>query len=264
MAPKCTGTAIIVLGLERVPVRLYPATSESPRVSFTTICRKHGAKVETLQRCLVDQELFEKPEKQGAKPEGLATAYQLGKTSFLALTDEELEEIQPKPDPEIVIAAKAELEELDPLLFTGSFSFLGPDAGSGPVLDVGAQRAYAKLVEGLAEASSGESAIAVGRYATRGTDKLVGIYRKDRRLVMAGLRRAGEIRDITELEPADEAPWNDLANVTAVLSRLHVDKLDTGRFPDDRYNAAVMLLEKKAAQLAEAPRKVPKRARATR
>jgi DNA end-binding protein Ku len=261
MAPKRTGSAVIVLGLERVPVAVYPATSESPRISFTSICQEHGSKVEQLQRCTVDQHVFEKGAK-GEKPEGLTKAYELRKGPFLSLSEEEIEEVQPQPAPEIVIAAALELEDVKPLLWTGQAQYLGVDAGAGPVVDVAAERSFSQFLDALVEASAGDGLVAVGRWSTRGADKLVGIYRKDDRLVLQGLRRAGEVRDITELEVVEQGDWGGLAKMTAILQRLKVEEL--GSYPDERYDATVKLLQAKAAKIAEAPRKVPKRARATR
>lgn len=248
---------VIKVGLESVPCRVYPAVSDPPRVSFTSICRQHGAKLETLQRCSAGQEVVEKE----AKAEKLQRAYEVGKGRFLPLTDAEIEELTPEPDPEIQVEAVVDVADLDPLLWSGKAQYLGA-ASELPVRDVAAERAYSTLVRALIEASEGgETAVAIGRWSTRGTDKLVAIrpmfVAEDRayRLVVHELRRPGELRDAVEIAPGDPSDLPRLEAMAKVLRRLQLDKLDLEAFPDEKYGATVALLQAKAEAAADPPRK---------
>jgi DNA end-binding protein Ku len=240
-----------------------PGTTDSPRVSFTTLHAKCSSKLEQVPRCPKDGAIIEKDERETETVKG----YELGKGVFLPVTEKDLEEAQPPADPEIRIEETLELAAIDARRWTGQVQYLEADVGSGPVKDPAAVAAYAKLVGGLRDASEGDGVVAVGRWATRGCDRLVGIYRLDGRLVAQGLRRPEEVRDIGELAAAEPARPEELAVVTPILERLKVDDLDDRAFPDERYEATVAILTKKAAEraaelarVAAEPRKGPKRA----
>ena len=249
MAPRSTGNAVILLGLERVPVRVFPAVIDPPRVSFATLCKAHGSKVEQLHRCPVDEKVIDKE----SKADSLVKGYEMGKGNFLVLTDEELLEVQPESDPEIVIEGIIEVELIDPIFWGGKPQYLGADVGTGPVVDLRAQRAFASFVEALQEASEGESTVAIGRWSVRGTDKLVGIRPKDRRLVVQELRRAGEVRDIGELEAAVVADPKTLDVLDPIVKRLRLDAFDPAAYPDEKYSETVKLLQAKAEKAAKRP-----------
>lgn len=264
MAPKPTGSLVVLVGLERVPCKVYPAVLEAPRVSFTTICSEHGAKVETVQRCATSQKVIPKDATEG---DTLSKGYELGKGRFLSLSEAELAEVQPEPDPEIEVKAILELADIDPIAYCGTPRFLGPDVGTGPVIDMAAARAFESLVQALREASDGEGAVAVGRWATRGADKLVAIGSRSGRLMMIELRRAGELRDIAEIEVIAGAKPGALEKLEPILRRLRVETLDLSAFPDERYDATVKLLQAKAEKAAArgphrdaGPKMRPKRA----
>jgi DNA end-binding protein Ku len=253
MAPKATCSAVILLGTSGIPVRVYPAVMDPPRISFASLCAKHGAQLKQQYICSAKGEIVAR--------EDQAKGYELGKGRFLALTEEELLEVQPKAAPEIAILGSIELADIDPIRWSGSANYLGPDIDDGPVTDIAAVRAYAQLVAALSDASEGDGVVALGRWATRGTDKLVGIYRMGMHLILQGLRRYGEIRSLSEIAPAEPSNPGDLE---VVISKLMLDSLDSAAWPDERYEATVKLLTKKAeaaAKAAEAPRKKPKRAR---
>jgi DNA end-binding protein Ku len=257
---KCTGTVQIRFGPETIPCRVYAAVTEPPRLSFSTLCRKHGVKVETVVRCPIDRSLVEKDAKEAALTKG----YEIGKGKFLTLSDEDLAEVQPEPDPVIVMEAVVELAEVDPIFFRGTASFLGPDVGDGPVKDVRGERIFAGFVQALREASDGETMMAIGRWHTRGCDKLVAIRPFQGRLVVQELRRAGDIRDVNEIETACVPDPVLLDRSEPVLRRLRIESFDPSAYPDDRYDATVKLLTQKAAEAATKTKraKAPRRSEA--
>lgn len=222
-------------------------------MSFSTLCSEHGAQAKQVYRCCVDGQVLDK--------EQLAKGYELGRGKFLRLTPDELEEISPAPDPELRVDAAYRLVDVDPRLWTGQCQYLAADVGDGPVTDLAGARDFARFANELAT----KGLLAVGRWSTRGADRLVGIYAVEieggARLVLQGMRRSGEVRDLAEIPPAGEAePGGEIG---AVLKRLTVTHLDTGSYPDDRYRMTCELLAKKAAQAALEEAK-PKKKKAAR
>ncbi|MBN1442856.1 MAG: hypothetical protein JXA90_09105 [Planctomycetes bacterium] len=238
--PRRTGSATILLGLTRVPVAIYPGVKDPPRISFTTLCARHAAKANQCFICSKDSEVLPR--------ENLAKGYELGKDRFLVVDDQELKDLE--PDPEIRIDAAFPLIDCDPRIWTGQVQYLAPDIGPGPVTDIAAARDFARLSGQLEE----RGLVAVGRWSTRGADRLVGLYSAGGRIVLLGMRRAGdEVRDVQEIAAAGAAePGGEIG---AILKRLTVSHLDTGAYPDERYNMTVALLQAKAEAAAREPLK---------
>ncbi len=255
--PRSTGHVAILLGLERVPCVVYPATISAPRVSFTTLCAEHLTKTETVVRCpgkpkgkASTSHLIEKAD----KPTKLVSGFELGRDVYLPLTDEELAEVAPEPESEITIEAFIELAAIEPIYFTGSAQLLGADVGDGPVTDARAARSYSALVYALLEGSEGEGGLAaLGRWQKSGHDRLVAIVAQDRRLLALELRRAGEVRDVTEVPAAVMAPGEGLDVLDPLVKRLKLESYDPSQYQDARYEATVALLAKKVAERALKP-----------
>ena len=238
-----------------------------PRIPFTTLCAKHLVKTETVVRCpkpltraKVGAEaepghLIEKDEKEGR----LVRGYALGKDRYLSLSEADLAEVEPEPEPQITVEAVLELAGIDPVHFAGGVQILAADVGSGPVVDALAARSYAALVEALVEESQGEGLVAIGRWPRAGHDKLVGIVAKDRRLLALDLRRAGEVRDLSDIPAAEAADPALIDRLGPVLKRLKVDHFAANDYPDIRYDLTLDLLQEKAREREKAP---PKRRQA--
>jgi len=248
---KRTGSASILLGLTRVPVAVFPGAQDPPRISFSTLCKEHAAKPSQVYRCPVDEKILEKEEQ--------AKGYELGKNRFLIVPEDELAALD--TDPEIRIDAAFPLIDVDPRLWTGQVQYLAADIGDGPVTDIAGARDFARFAARLEE----RGLVAVGRWASRGTDRLVGIYSRSgddgkARLVLQGMRRAAEVRDVHEIAAAGNAEPG--GEIDTILKRLTVLHLDTGAYPDERYELTVQLLQAKAEQAAAepSPKKKPKRA----
>ena len=246
-APRRTGSATILLGLLRIPVGIYPGARDPPRISFATLCKRHAAKANQVYACSKDSEII-------LAREDLAKGYALGRDRYLVVGDEELKELE--PDPELRIDAAYPLIDVDPRLWTGQVQYIAADIGDGPVTDLACARDFARLSSRLEE----KGLLAVGRWASRGADRLVGLYSIEGRIVLQGMRRApDEVRDIHEIAAAGEAePGGELETI---FKRLTVSHLDTGAYPDQRYEMTVALLQAKAEAAAREPLKKTKKAR---
>jgi DNA end-binding protein Ku len=85
MAPRANWKGFLRLSLVTCPVALYPATSESEKISFNQLNRQTGHRIKYLK---VDADTGEE-----VLNEDIVKGYQLEKDQFIEVSKEELEEI---------------------------------------------------------------------------------------------------------------------------------------------------------------------------
>src|ERR1700692_5126939 len=84
MAPRANWKGFLRLSLGTCPVALYPATSESAKVSFNQLNRNTGHRIKYAK---VDADTGEEVDN-----EDIVKGYQLDKDTFVEVSKEELEE----------------------------------------------------------------------------------------------------------------------------------------------------------------------------
>jgi DNA end-binding protein Ku len=236
MAPRCTGKAVIWFGQVSIPVRLYPATRDPPKIEFRLLHKDCGSRPKQRYLCLADNTLLEE--------DAIAKGYEVGKDRYVMFTAQDLDQLQPEPDPAIEVAELVEAANIDPIHWARPH-YLGPDVETGPVrlpeADEAARR-YAWLADVLRLAGK----VALGRWATRGRDLFVGLRAADGRLVLQELRRAEEVRPVDEIDLSPVA-----ANEPALQLGLRLaEERSTENFrpeiyPDERYAATVLAIAAK-------------------
>src|SRR5438477_121628 len=85
MAPRANWKGFLRLSLVTCPVALYPATSESEKISFNQLNRKTGHRIKYMK---VDADTGEE-----VPNEDIAKGYALDKDTFIEVSKEELEEV---------------------------------------------------------------------------------------------------------------------------------------------------------------------------
>ncbi len=85
MAPRAYWKGYLRLSLVSCPIQLFPATSESEKISFNQINKETGNRVRYRK---VDEATGEE-----VRPENIAKAYQISKEQYVEFTDEELEAV---------------------------------------------------------------------------------------------------------------------------------------------------------------------------
>ncbi|MDA9396261.1 hypothetical protein WN73_37740 [Bradyrhizobium sp. CCBAU 45394] len=83
MAPRANWKGFLRLSLVTCPVALYPATSESQKISFNQLNRQTGHRIKYLK---VDADTGDE-----VPNEDIVKGYQLEKDQFIEVTKEELE-----------------------------------------------------------------------------------------------------------------------------------------------------------------------------
>jgi DNA end-binding protein Ku len=106
MAPRANWKGFLRLSLVTCPVALYPATSESEKVSFNQLNRKTGHRIKYAK---VDADTGEE-----VANEDIVKAYALDKDTFVEVSKEELEEVALESTRTIEIDEFVDRSEIDP------------------------------------------------------------------------------------------------------------------------------------------------------
>jgi DNA end-binding protein Ku len=122
MAPRANWKGFLRLSLVTCPVALYPATSESEKISFNQLNRKTGHRIRYLK---VDADTGEE-----VANEDIVKGYMLDKETFIEVSKEELEEVALESTRTIDIDEFVEREEIDPRYLIRPY-YLRPDGKVG-------------------------------------------------------------------------------------------------------------------------------------
>jgi DNA end-binding protein Ku len=106
MAPRANWKGFLRLSLVTCPVALYPATSESEKISFNQLNRNTGHRIKYLK---VDADTGEE-----VVNEDIVKGYELDKDTFIEVSKEELDEIALESTRTIEIDEFVDRSEIDP------------------------------------------------------------------------------------------------------------------------------------------------------
>jgi hypothetical protein len=154
MAPRPNWKGFLRLSLVTCPVALYPATSESEKVSFNQLNRKTGHRIKYAK---VDADTGEE-----VANEDIVKGYKVDTDTFIEVTKEELENVALESTRTIEIDEFVDRSEIDPRYLIRPY-YLRPDGKVG-------HDAFAVIRETIRE-------IEQGRDRTRGADQSRAHYR---------------------------------------------------------------------------------------
>src|SRR5437899_11789419 len=106
MAPRANWKGFLRLSLVTYPVALYPATSESEKISFNQLNRATGHRIKYAK---VDADTGDE-----VPNEDIVKGYQLAKDQFIEVTKEELKNVALESTRTTEIDAFADRSEIDP------------------------------------------------------------------------------------------------------------------------------------------------------
>src|SRR5437879_7870617 len=122
MAPRANWKGFLRLSLVTCPVALYPATSESEKISFNQLNRQTGHRIKYLK---VDAETGDE-----VPNEDIVKGYQLDKDQFIEVTKEELEEVALESTRTIEIDEFVDKSDIDPRYLIRPY-YIRPDGKVG-------------------------------------------------------------------------------------------------------------------------------------
>ena len=238
MAPRANWKGFLRLSLVTCPIALFPATSESEKISFNQINKKTGHRIRYLK---VDAETGDE-----VPNEDIIKGYQVDTDRYLEVTKDELENIALESTRTIDINEFVPRKEIDDLYLVRPY-FIVPDGKVG-------HDAYAVIRDTIRSLDK----VAIARVVLTNREHVIALEARDKGLMGMLLRYPYEVRDASDYFDAieDVKITRDMLDLAK-----HIVEQKSGHFrPDqfeDHYEAALQeLLEKKQKGL---PIKAPQR-----
>jgi DNA end-binding protein Ku len=229
MAPRANWKGFLRLSLVTCPVALFPATSESEKVSFNQINRKTGHRIKYQK---VDAETGEEVDN-----ENIVKGYKIDSDTYLEVTKDELDNIALESTHTIEIDQFVPRAEIDDLYVVRPY-YLVPDGKVG-------HDAYAVIRDTIKATGK----VALARVVLTNREHVIALEARDNGLVGLLLRYAYEVRDAADY-------FDDIKNVKITKDMLdlarHIVEQKSGHFEptafEDHYEAALLdLIEQKKA-----------------
>ncbi len=233
MSARAVSSVTIAFGLVSIPIKLYAAT-RSKTVRFHLLHAADHSRLQQHYRCRGCGERVERDQ--------TVKGYEVGRDRHVVLTEEELETLQRWREPTIEIEEFVPLDQVDPVALDHA-SLLGPDRGGS--------RGYALLREVLEATGSG----AIGRFSSRGQEKLVLLRAHSGGLVLHRLRYADEVRGFDGIDrDAVELKDTELELAHQLVATLSRESFDPSRYEDGYRSAVLAAVEAKLEGQEVAPR----------
>ena len=239
MAPRANWKGFLRLSLVTCPIALFPATSESEKISFNQINRKTGHRIRYLK---VDADTGEE-----VSNEDIIKGYQVDKDRYLEVTKDELENIALESTRTIEIDEFVPRSEIDDLYLVRPY-YIVPDGKVG-------HDAFAVIRETIRSLDK----VALARVVLTNREHVIALEARDKGLVGMLLRYPYEVRDAAEY-------FDDIQDVKITKDMLdlakHIVEQKSGHFEPERFEdhyetALAELLAKKQKGLPIEPVKRP-------
>src|SRR6201985_3327101 len=240
MAPRANWKGFLRLSLVTCPVALYPATSESEKISFNQLNKQTGHRIKYLK---VDADTGEE-----VANEDIVKGYMLDKDQFIEVSKEELEEIALESTRTIEIDEFVEKSEIDPRYLIRPY-YLRPDGKVG-------HDAFAVIRETIGEMNK----VAIGRVVLTNREHIIALEPLDKGLMGPLLRYPYEVRDPKKY-------FDDIQDVKVTKDMLdlarHIVEKKSGSFEPDKFEdqyetALVDLINQKRAGKPITPKERPR------
>jgi DNA end-binding protein Ku len=227
MAPRANWKGFLRLSLVTCPIALFPATSESEKISFNQINRKTGHRIKYQK---VDADTGEE-----VSSEDIVKGYKVDTDSYLEVTKDELDNIALESTRTIDIDQFVPRSEIDDLYLVRPY-YIVPDGKVG-------HDAYAVIRETIRSLDK----VALGRVVLTNREHIISLEARDKGLMGMLLRYPYEVRNSAEY-------FDDVQDVKITKDMLelakHIVDQKSGHFDpsqfEDHYEAALQdLLNKK-------------------
>jgi DNA end-binding protein Ku len=239
MAPRANWKGFLRLSLVTCPIALFPATSESEKISFNQINKKTGHRIRYLK---VDADTGEE-----VSNEDIIKGYEVDKDRYLEVTKDELENIALESTRTIEIDEFVPRGEIDDLYLVRPY-YIVPDGKVG-------HDAFAVIRETIRSLQK----VALARVVLTNREHVIALEAREKGLVGMLLRYPYEVRDAAEY-------FDDIQDVKITKDMLdlakHIVEQKSGHFEPERFEdhyetALAELLAKKQSGLPIAAAKKP-------
>jgi DNA end-binding protein Ku len=221
MAPRPTWKGYLRLSLVSCPVRLYPATTRSERVSFHLLDPKTGNRIQMRPH---DPETGREVSR-----DQLVRGYEVDKGRYVMLKDEELEALQVESSETIDLIRFVDQDEVDPVYFDMPY-FL---TSEGRIAD--------ETFRVIHEAMHAEGKAGIGRVVLSTREHPIILSPRGRGMVLMTLRSDEEVRkDRAYFEDIGEGALDkEMVELARRIIAQKAGPFDPKELTGDRYQEAL-------------------------
>jgi DNA end-binding protein Ku len=239
MAPRANWKGFLRLSLVTCPIALFPATSESEKISFNQINKKTGHRIRYLK---VDADTGEE-----VSNEDIIKGYQVDKDRYLEVAKDELENIALESTRTIEIDEFVPRGEIDDLYLVRPY-YVVPDGKVSP-------DAFAVIRETIRSLDK----VALGRVVLTNREHVIALEARDKGLMGMLLRYPYEVRDASEYfnEIQDTKITKDMLDLAKHIVEQKSGHFEPAKFEDHYETALAELLAKKQKGLPITAMKKP-------
>src|SRR6476619_6842747 len=240
MAPRANWKGFLRLSLVTCPVALYPATSESKKISFNQLNRKTGHRIKYMK---VDSDTGEE-----VANEDIVKGYKVDTDTFIEVTKDELEEVALESTRTIEIDEFVERDEIDPRYLIRPY-YLRPDGKVG-------HDAFAVIRETIRELNK----VAIGRVVLTNREHIIALEPLDKGLMGTLLRYPYEVCYEEEYfdEIQDVKVTKDMLDLAKHIVNQKSGRFEPHKFEDHYESALIELINQKRTGKPIVPKDRPK------
>jgi len=235
MAPRANWKGFLRLSLVSCPVALFPATSDTEKISFNQINRRTGHRIKYLK---VDAETGEE-----VPSEDIIRGYKVDTDAYIEIGKDDLEGIALESTRTIDIDEFVPKSEIDPRYLIRPY-YLTPDGKVG-------HDAYAVIRETIRSMNM----VAIGRLVLTNREHIIALEPLDTGLMGTLLRYPYEVRDQAEYfdDIQDVKITKDMLDLAKHIVQQKSADFEPGKF-EDRYETALteLINEKRSGRTVAA------------
>ena len=240
MAPRANWKGFLRLSLVTCPVALYPATSDTEKVSFNQINRKTGHRIKYAK---VDADTGEE-----VASEDIVKGYKVDTDTYIEVSKDELEDIALESTHTIEIDEFVPKSEIDSRYLIRPY-YLVPDGKVG-------HDAFAVIRETIRSMNK----VAIGRVVLTNREHIISLEPLDKGLMGTLLRYPYEVRSERDYFDGiqDVKVTKDMLDLAKHIVEKKSGTFEPDRFEDHYESALVDLINKKRSGVRVAPKAAPK------
>jgi DNA end-binding protein Ku len=227
--PRSIWSGAISFGLVNVPVKLYSAVSRKT-VRFHQLNRETGNRI--------SQRRVDPVTEEEVAYDDIVKGYELTKDSYVLITPEELEALDPERTRTIDIEDFVDLEDIDPIFYDHPY-YLVPDTG--------ATKAYGLLLNAMQESGK----VAIAKVVLRSKEQLVAIRPQDDLLCMETMIFSDEVVSHDSIDDLPDAKELKASARELKMAQQLIESLSTewepAKYRDEYREKVLELIERKAA-----------------
>lgn len=227
MAPRANWKGYLRLSLVSCPVALYPATSDTEKISFNQLNKNTGHRIRYLK---VDAETGDEVE-----PGDIIKGYQVDKDTYVQVDKEELEAIALESTRTIEIDEFVRQDDIDSRYLIRPY-YLVPDGKVG-------HDAFAVIRETIKRMDM----VAIGRVVLTNREHIIGLQPLGKGLMGTLIRYPYEVRDEKEYfdDIQDVKITNDMLDLAKHIVEQKTGEFDPEKFEDHYESALIELINRK-------------------